>query len=44
MTRRILVLTGHFLRTLIFSLAGSIYMILTLAYWAIFFPSEPTNP
>lgn len=44
MIRRLLVLTGYFLRNIFFSLAGSIYIILALAYWAIFFPPGQGTP
>ncbi len=44
MSQRIIVLTTYFLRTLFFSLAGIIYIILTLVYWAIFFPPGQATP
>lgn len=44
MSRRLIVLTGYFLRNIFFSLAGSIYVILALAYWAIFFPPGQRTP
>jgi hypothetical protein len=44
MTRRLLVLTSYFFRRLLFSLAGSIYVILALVYWAIFFPPGQGTP
>lgn len=44
MSQRIIVLTSYFLRTLFFSLAGIIYIILTLVYWAIFFPPGQGTP
>lgn len=44
MSRRLIVLTGYFLRNIFFSLAGSIYVILALAYWAIFFPPGQQTP
>ena len=44
MSRRLMVLTGYFLRNIFFSLAGSIYVILALAYWAIFFPPGQGTP
>lgn len=44
MSQRLIVLTGYFLRNLFFSLAGSIYVILTLACWAIFFPPGQGTP
>lgn len=43
MIQRILILTRYFLRTLFTSLAGVIYVILTLAYWVLLFnPQQPT--
>lgn len=44
MSRRLIVLTGYFLRNIFFSLAGSIYVIIALAYWAIFFPPGQGTP
>jgi len=44
MNRRIFVLTGYLFRSLFFSLAGSLYVILALAYWAIFFPPGQGTP
>lgn len=44
MSQRIFVLTTYFLRTLFFSLAGVIYIILMLVYWAIFFPPGQGTP
>lgn len=44
MSQRLVVLTGYFLRNIIFSLTGSIYVILTLAYWAVFFPPGQGTP
>lgn len=44
MTQRLLVLTGHLLRSLTFSLTGLIYVIIALAYWAIFFPPGQGTP
>ncbi len=44
MSQRLVVLTGYFLRNIFFSAAGSIYIILTLAYWAIFFPPGQGTP
>ncbi len=44
MTRRLIVLTGYFLRRLIFSVVGLIYIILALVYWAIFFPPGQGTP
>ncbi len=43
MTQRITVLIRYFLQTLFTSLPGSIYIILTLAYWVLLFdPSQGT--
>lgn len=44
MSRRLLVLTGYFLRSLSFSLTGLIFVIVTLLYWAIFFPPGQGTP
>ena len=44
MSQRLIVLTGYFLRNIFFSLAGSIYVILTLVYWAVFFPPGQGTP
>ena len=44
MSRRLIILTGYLLRNIFFSLAGSIYIILTLAFWAIFFPPGQRTP
>ncbi len=44
MTRRFLVLTGFFLRRLLFSVVGAVYVILSLVYWAIFFPPGQGTP
>jgi len=44
MNRHLLVLTGYFLRNIFFSLTGSIYVILSLVYWAIFFPPGQVTP
>lgn len=44
MSQRLIVLTGYFLRNIFFSLAGSIYVIIALAYWAIFFPPGQGTP
>jgi len=43
-TRRILILTAHFFKTLLFSLAGILYVIVSLAYWAVFFPPGQATP
>ncbi len=41
--RRILTLTGYFVRSLFLSLTGLIYLILALIYWNVFFtPSQGT--
>ena len=44
MSRRLLVLTSYFFRRLLFSVAGAIYVILSLVYWAIFFPPGQGTP
>ena len=44
MMMRLLVLTSYFLRRLLFSMAGSIYVILAIAYRAIFFPPSQGTP
>jgi hypothetical protein len=44
MSQRLLILSGYFLRNIFFSLAGSIYVIMALAYWAIFFPPGQGTP
>lgn len=44
MTRRISILTMHFFKSLLFSLAGILYVIVSLAYWAVFFPPGQTTP
>lgn len=44
MNQRLFVLTGYFLRNIFFSLAGTIYVIIALACWAIFFPPSQGTP
>jgi len=44
MNQRILVLIRYFLRTLFGSLTGSIYIILTLAYWLLLFNPQQGTP
>lgn len=44
MTRRLFVLTSYFFRRLLFSMAGLIFVILALVYWAIFFPPSQGTP
>lgn len=44
MTRRIFILTIHFFKSLLFSLAGILYVIISLAYWAVFFPPGQATP
>jgi|SRR5690606_33796465 hypothetical protein len=44
MIQRILILTGYFTKTLFFSLTGLILLILSLIYWAIFFPPGQGTP
>lgn len=44
MIRRVLILTGYFAKTTFFSLTGLILLILSLVYWAIFFPPGQGTP
>ena len=44
MIQRILILTGYFTKTLFFSLTGLILLILSLIYWATFFPPGQGTP
>lgn len=44
MTQRILILTSYFCKSLFFSLTGLILLILSLVYWAIFFPPGQGTP
>lgn len=44
MAQRILTLTGHLLRQFVFSLAGIIYILLTLAVWRLFFDPGQRTP
>lgn len=44
MSQRIMVLVRYFLRTLFTSLSGSIYIILTLAYWILLFNPQQGTP
>ena len=44
MIQRLLVLTGFFLRRLIFSLSGIIYIICGLIYWLLFFSPGQGTP
>lgn len=44
MSHRILVLAGYFLRRLVFSLSGAVYIILALIYWAVLFPPGQGTP
>ncbi len=44
MSQRIWILTTYFLRSLLFSVTGIIYIILALVYWAIFFPPSQGTP
>ena len=44
MIRRILILTGYFSKAVFFSLTGLILLILSLIYWAIFFPPGQGTP
>ncbi|MCP4423744.1 MAG: hypothetical protein GY803_04555 [Chloroflexi bacterium] len=41
---RVFTLTGYFARSLLWSLAGLIYVILALAYWNLFFPPGQGTP
>jgi hypothetical protein len=43
-TRRILILAAHFFKAVLFSLAGILYVIVSLAYWAVFFPPGQPTP
>jgi hypothetical protein len=42
--RRILILTAHFFKAVLFSVAGILYVIVSLAFWAIFFPPGQQTP
>lgn len=44
MIQRVLILTGHFSKTLFFSLTGLLLLILSLIYWAVFFPPGQGTP
>ncbi len=44
MIQRILILTGYFSKSIFFSLTGLILLILSLIYWAIFFPPGQGTP
>lgn len=44
MTQRLLVLIGYFLKSFFFSIAGSLMVILSLVYWAVFFPPGQGTP
>lgn len=44
MIQRILILTGYFSKSVFFSLTGLILLILSLIYWAIFFPPGQGTP
>jgi hypothetical protein len=44
MIQRVLILTGYFAKSLFFSPAGLIILILSLVFWAVFFPPGQTTP
>lgn len=44
MIQRILILMGYFAKSLFFSLTGLILLILSLIYWAVFFPPGQGTP
>lgn len=44
MTRRIFILTIHFFKSLLFSITGILYVIVSLAFWAVFFPPGQATP
>ena len=44
MIHRILILTSYFSKAVFFSLTGLILLILSLIYWAIFFPPGQGTP
>ncbi len=44
MIQRILILTGYFAKNLFFSLTGLILIILSIIFWAIFFPPGQGTP
>ncbi len=44
MIQRILILTGYFTKAVFFSLTGLMLLILSLIYWAIFFPPGQGTP
>ncbi len=44
MTRRVLALAGYFVRSLLFSLGGSLHILLALASWLVFFPPNQLTP
>jgi hypothetical protein len=44
MIQRITALTFHFLRSLFFSITGIIYLILSIAFWAIMFSPDQGTP
>lgn len=44
MIQRILILIGYFAKSLFFSLTGLILVILSLIYWAVFFPPGQGTP
>lgn len=44
MIQRILILTGYFTKSLFFSLTGLLLLVLSLVYWAVFFPPGQGTP
>ncbi|HSM55894.1 MAG TPA: hypothetical protein VK879_07040 [Candidatus Sulfomarinibacteraceae bacterium] len=44
MAQRILTVSGYLFRQLLFSLTGVIYIVLTLAFWRIFFDPSQSTP
>lgn len=44
MIQRILILIGYFIKSLFFSLTGLLLLILSLIYWAVFFPPGQGTP
>lgn len=44
MIQRVLILTGYFSKNLFFSLTGLLLLIMSLIYWAVFFPPGQGTP
>lgn len=44
MIQRVLILTGYFAKSIFFSLTGLVLLILSLIYWAVFFPPGQGTP